>query len=92
MHVYPDIFLSLSSLKLLIPPLRLLSAAMWQTAQRRDVLDYEKLEELVALVTTAVPDLLSPKQRGQLLFRLRAKVSGDVHNDRKQRRPDIFNQ
>ena len=70
-----DIFLPLSSLRLLIPPLRLLSAAMWQVAQRRDVLDYEKLDEFVTLVTATVPDLLSPKQRGKLLLRLRAKVS-----------------
>ncbi|KAF7228933.1 zinc finger protein ZFP2 [Nothobranchius furzeri] len=69
-----DIFLPLSSLRLLMPPLRLLSAAMWQVAQRRDVLDYEKLDEFVTLVTTTVPDLLSPKQRGKLLLRLRARV------------------
>ncbi|XP_049892192.1 zinc finger protein ZFP2-like [Epinephelus moara] len=69
-----DIFLPLSSLRLLIPPLRLLSAAMWQVAQRREVLDYEKLDEFVTLVTATVPDLLSPKQRGKLLLRLRAKI------------------
>ncbi|XP_073336331.1 uncharacterized protein [Pagrus major] len=69
-----DIFLPLSSLRLLIPPLRLLSAAMWQVAQRREVLDYEKLDEFVTLVTATVPDLLSPKQRGRLLLRLRAKI------------------
>lgn len=48
---------------------------MWQVAQRRDVLDYEKLDEFVMLVTATVPDLLSPQQRGKLLLRLRAKVS-----------------
>ncbi|KAM4711757.1 uncharacterized protein FYW61_020872 isoform 2-T2 [Anableps anableps] len=69
-----DVFLPLSSLRLLIPPLRLLSAAMWQVAQRRDVLDYEMLGEFVTLVTDTVPDLLSAKQRGKLLLRLRAKV------------------
>ncbi|XP_029969282.1 zinc finger protein 345-like [Salarias fasciatus] len=69
-----DIFLPLSSLRLLVPPLRLLSAAMWQVAQRRDVLDYEQLDRFVTLVTATVPDLLSPKQRGKLLLRLRAKV------------------
>ncbi|TMS02562.1 Zinc finger protein 2-like protein [Larimichthys crocea] len=69
-----DIFLPLSSLRLLIPPLRLLSAAMWQVAQQREVLDYEKLDEFVTLVTATVPDLLSPKQRGKLLLRLRAKI------------------
>uniref|UniRef100_A0A4W6FF59 C2H2-type domain-containing protein n=1 Tax=Lates calcarifer TaxID=8187 RepID=A0A4W6FF59_LATCA len=54
---------------------RLLSAAMWQVAQQRHVLDYEKLDEFVSLVTATVPDLLSPKQRGKLLLRLRSKVS-----------------
>ncbi|XP_026003320.1 zinc finger protein 2 homolog isoform X2 [Astatotilapia calliptera] len=70
----PYIFLPLSSLRLLIPPMRLISAAMWQVAQRRDVLDYEKLDEFVTLVTASVPDLLNPKQRGKLLLRLRARV------------------
>lgn len=74
-HVCADLFLPLSSLRLLVPPLRLLSAAMWQVVQRREVLDYEMLGEFVTLVTATVPDLLSPKQRGKLLLRLRAKVS-----------------
>ncbi|XP_010885556.1 zinc finger protein 2 homolog [Esox lucius] len=69
-----DVFLPLSSLRLLIPPLRLVSAAMWQVAQRRDVLDYEKLEEFVTLVTATVPDLLNEKQRATLLLRLRTRV------------------
>ncbi|KAG8005777.1 hypothetical protein GBF38_001760 [Nibea albiflora] len=73
----------LSSLRLLIPPLRLLSAAMWQVAQHREVLDYEKLDEFVTLVTATVPDLLSPKQRGKLLLRLRAK-SGDAEVDAEE--------
>uniref|UniRef100_A0A3B4X3L4 C2H2-type domain-containing protein n=1 Tax=Seriola lalandi dorsalis TaxID=1841481 RepID=A0A3B4X3L4_SERLL len=76
-----DVFLPLSSLRLLIPPLRLLSAAMWQVAQRRDVLDYEKLDEFVSLVTATVPDLLSPTQRGKLLLRLRSKVNGLSNKD-----------
>lgn len=54
--------------------MRLISAAMWQVAQRRDVLDYEKLDGFVTLVTASVPDLLNPKQRGKLLLRLRARV------------------
>lgn len=81
MSILTDIFLPLSSLRLLIPPLRLLSAALWQVAQRRDFLDYEKLDEFVMLVTATVPDLLSPKQRGKLLLRLRAKVSQCVSDE-----------
>lgn len=61
--------------------MRLISAAMWQVAQRRDVLDYEKLDEFVTLVTASVPDLLNPKQRGKLLLRLRARVSQWVHRN-----------
>ncbi|XP_058482134.1 zinc finger protein ZFP2-like isoform X1 [Solea solea] len=78
-----DVFLPLSSLRLLIPPLRLLSAAMWQVAQRRDILDYEKLDEFVSLVTATVPDLLSPKQRGKLLLRLRARIILELCRDEK---------
>lgn len=61
--------------------MRLISAAMWQVAQRRDVLDYEKLDGFVTLVTASVPDLLNPKQRGKLLLRLRARVSQWVHRN-----------
>uniref|UniRef100_A0A8C7ITT8 C2H2-type domain-containing protein n=1 Tax=Oncorhynchus kisutch TaxID=8019 RepID=A0A8C7ITT8_ONCKI len=76
-----DPVLSLSSLHLLVPPLRLLSAAMWQVAQQRDVRHYEKLEEFVTLVTEAIPELLSHRHRAQLILGLRARVrdeSGDA--------------
>ncbi|XP_048864963.1 uncharacterized protein LOC125739174 isoform X1 [Brienomyrus brachyistius] len=69
-----DPFLPLSSLRLLVPPLRLLSAAMWQVAQRRDVMHYGKLEEFVSLVTETVPELLSYRQRAQLILGLRARL------------------
>ncbi|KAJ8411127.1 hypothetical protein AAFF_G00171330 [Aldrovandia affinis] len=64
----------LSSLRLLVPPLRLISAAMWQVAQRRDVMDYGKLEEFVTLVTETVPELLTYRQRAQLILGLRARL------------------
>uniref|UniRef100_A0A673WC99 C2H2-type domain-containing protein n=1 Tax=Salmo trutta TaxID=8032 RepID=A0A673WC99_SALTR len=76
-HLYTyisDPVLSLSSLRLLVPPLRLLSAAMWQVAQQRDVRHYEKLEEFVTLVTEAIPELLSHRHRAQLILGLRARV------------------
>ncbi|XP_041719763.1 zinc finger protein 420-like isoform X1 [Coregonus clupeaformis] len=69
-----DPVLSLSSLHLLVPPLRLLSAAMWQVAQQRDVRHYEKLEEFVTLVTEAIPELLSHRHRAQLILGLRARL------------------
>ncbi|XP_059184275.1 zinc finger protein 184-like [Centropristis striata] len=64
-----------SSLRLLLPPLRLLTAAMWQVAQRQSVKHYGMLEDFVSLVTEAVPQLLTDRQRSLLLLALRAKVT-----------------
>uniref|UniRef100_A0A3B3UM13 Zinc finger protein ZFMSA12A-like n=1 Tax=Poecilia latipinna TaxID=48699 RepID=A0A3B3UM13_9TELE len=63
-----------SSLRLLLPPLRLLTAAVWQVIQQQSVKHYGMLEEFVTLVTEAVPQLLTERQRGVLLLALRAKV------------------
>ncbi|XP_067110398.1 zinc finger protein 184 [Osmerus mordax] len=71
----------LSSLRLLVPPLRLLSAAMWQVAKQRDVLQYEKLQEFVGLVTEAVPGLMGCRQRSQLLLALRARLVLELCRD-----------
>ncbi|KAL6115101.1 uncharacterized protein ACO6RY_00033 [Pungitius sinensis] len=65
----------LSCLRLLLPPLRLLTAAMWQVARRQSVRHYGMLQDFVALVTEAVPQLLTDRQRSLLLLALRAKVS-----------------
>ncbi|XP_031697012.1 zinc finger protein 436-like [Anarrhichthys ocellatus] len=65
----------LSSLRLLLPPLRLLTAAMWQVAQRQSVSHYGMLEDFVSLVTEAVPQLLTDRQKSLLLLALRAKVA-----------------
>lgn len=67
--------LPLSSLRLLVPPLRLLTAAMWQVARQRSVRHYGMLEDFVSLVTEAVPQLLTDRQRSLLLLALRAKVT-----------------
>ncbi|KAM9401984.1 uncharacterized protein ACWYII_029308 isoform 1-T1 [Salvelinus alpinus] len=66
--------LHLFSLRLLVPPLRLMSAFMWQVAQERNVMQYGKLEEFVTLVTEMVPELLSSRQRTQLILGLRARM------------------
>ena len=66
--------LPLSSLCLLVPPIRLMSASMWQVAEQRNVMQYGKLEEFVTLVTEMVPELLSSRQRTQLILGLRARV------------------
>ncbi|XP_050921789.1 zinc finger protein ZFP2 isoform X4 [Lates calcarifer] len=67
--------LPLSSLRLLLPPLRLLTAAMWRVARQRSVKHYGMLEDFVSLVTEAVPELLTDRQRSLLLLALRAKVT-----------------
>ncbi|KAL6116729.1 uncharacterized protein ACO6RY_14685 [Pungitius sinensis] len=69
-----DPSLPLPSLRLLVPPLRLLSAAMWQLAKRKDVENYEKLQEFVFMVTKAVPGLINHRQRAQLVLGLRARL------------------
>uniref|UniRef100_A0A3P8NNE5 TERF1-interacting nuclear factor 2 N-terminal domain-containing protein n=1 Tax=Astatotilapia calliptera TaxID=8154 RepID=A0A3P8NNE5_ASTCA len=55
-------------------PLRLLTAAMWQVARHEMVRHYGMLEDFVSLVTEAVPQLLTDRQRCLLLLALRAKV------------------
>lgn len=72
-HV-PEFPLMLPSLRLFIPPLRLVSAAMWQVIQRGNVQDYGMVEEFVSTVSEVVPELLNPDQKAQLLLGLRARV------------------
>ncbi|XP_031169502.1 uncharacterized protein LOC116060185 isoform X5 [Sander lucioperca] len=66
--------LPLSSVRLLVPPLRLMSACMWQVAQERNVDQYDKLSEFIMLVTEMVPELLNYKQKTQLILGLRARL------------------
>ncbi|KAL0963122.1 hypothetical protein UPYG_G00350030 [Umbra pygmaea] len=67
--------LLLPCLRLFIPPLRLVSAAMWQVVQQGHVQDYGILEEFVTTVTEILPDLLNCSQRAQLILWLRARSS-----------------
>ncbi|TNN40981.1 Zinc finger protein 91 [Liparis tanakae] len=69
-----DSLLLLPSLRLFIPPLRLVSAAMWQVVQRGSVQDYGTVEEFVSTVSEIVPELLNADQKAQLLLGLRARV------------------
>ncbi|KAL4630174.1 TERF1-interacting nuclear factor 2, partial [Arapaima gigas] len=64
----------LSSLRLLAPPLRLVSAAVWQAMQRRDVLHYGKVVEFVTSVSETVPDLLSQRHKAKLILGLQARL------------------
>ncbi|KAL0962919.1 hypothetical protein UPYG_G00347140 [Umbra pygmaea] len=66
--------LSLPALRLLVSPLRLMNAFVWQVVNQRNVMHYGKVEEFVTVVTEAVPDLLSFKQRVQLILGLRARM------------------
>uniref|UniRef100_A0AAQ5Z838 C2H2-type domain-containing protein n=1 Tax=Amphiprion ocellaris TaxID=80972 RepID=A0AAQ5Z838_AMPOC len=70
--VYPPLLLQ--SLRLFIPPLRLVSAAMWHVVQRGNVQDYGMVEEFISTVTEIVPELLNADQKAQLLLGLRARV------------------
>ncbi|KAM3587560.1 uncharacterized protein V6R79_009016 [Siganus canaliculatus] len=47
---------------------------MWQVAKQKDVMNYEKLQEFVLMVTEAVPGLINHKQRAQLILGLRARL------------------
>uniref|UniRef100_A0A8C7UYH7 C2H2-type domain-containing protein n=1 Tax=Oncorhynchus mykiss TaxID=8022 RepID=A0A8C7UYH7_ONCMY len=66
--------LPLSSLRLLVPPLRLVSAALWQVVQRRDTMDYGLVEEFVTTVLEITPDLMSYREKAQLVMGLQAQL------------------
>ncbi|KAJ8286214.1 hypothetical protein GJAV_G00035890 [Gymnothorax javanicus] len=61
-----DPSLPVSILQLLVPPLKLLSAAMWQILEQRAVVHYGKLEEFVSVVMEVFPELLNESQRTEL--------------------------
>ncbi|TNM91308.1 hypothetical protein fugu_019688 [Takifugu bimaculatus] len=61
-------------LRLLAPPLQLLSAAVWQVVQQGLVDHYGMLEEFVTMVTELVPELMSYSQKAQLIMGLRARL------------------
>ncbi|XP_029317628.1 LOW QUALITY PROTEIN: zinc finger protein ZFMSA12A-like [Cottoperca gobio] len=66
--------LPLASLHLLVPPVRLMSAFIWQVVQQHSVMQYDKLVDFISLATEIVPELLSPSQRAQLILGLRARL------------------
>ncbi|KAM7378206.1 hypothetical protein PAMA_013213 [Pampus argenteus] len=69
----PDPHLPQSSMHLLVPPLRLMSACMWQVAQEQNVDQYEKVAEFITLVTEMVPGLMNYRLKSQLILGLRAR-------------------
>ncbi|XP_066578989.1 TERF1-interacting nuclear factor 2 [Amia ocellicauda] len=66
--------LSLDALRLLAPPLRLISAAVWTAVRRRDVVHYGKVADLVTAVRETTPDLLTYRHTAKLTLGLRARV------------------
>ncbi|XP_042364238.1 zinc finger protein 184-like [Plectropomus leopardus] len=67
--------LPLSCLRLLVPPLRLVSAAIWETVQQKVVANYGLLDDFVTAVTKIVPELLNHRQRCLLSLGLRAQLT-----------------
>ncbi|XP_071348955.1 TERF1-interacting nuclear factor 2-like isoform X3 [Trachinotus anak] len=66
--------LPLSSLRLIVPPVQLVSAALWEMVRQGAVMYYGLLEEFIASVLDTVPELLSYTERAQLVMGLRARV------------------
>ncbi|KAK2820994.1 hypothetical protein Q5P01_023953 [Channa striata] len=69
-----DNHLPVSALQLLVPPIRLMSAAAWQTIQHNVVANYGDLAEFASIVTDLVPELITRRQRAQLILGLRARL------------------
>uniref|UniRef100_A0A8C6TSD2 C2H2-type domain-containing protein n=1 Tax=Neogobius melanostomus TaxID=47308 RepID=A0A8C6TSD2_9GOBI len=82
----PRIGLPLASLRLMASPLQLTYSFIWQVIKQKNVNQFEKVEEFVNMVTQTVPDIISFKQKAQLLLGLRAKIILDLLN--KDDQPD----
>ncbi|XP_063052056.1 uncharacterized protein LOC134446675 isoform X2 [Engraulis encrasicolus] len=70
-----------SSLRMWVPPLRLLSASIWQVVQQRQVESYNRVEEFVSIVLELIPDLLSTEEKIELLLGLRTKLILELCHD-----------
>lgn len=78
-----DASLPLSALRLMAPPLRLVSASMWKVMQQRDVVHYGKLEEIVSSMCETVPGLLHKRHQARLSMGLRARVRLQMNQKQK---------
>lgn len=67
--------LPFDALRLLAPPVRLVSAALWKVMKQRDVLQYAVVEEFVTSACETVPGLLTARHQGKLALGLRGRVS-----------------
>ncbi|CAL8304394.1 unnamed protein product [Lota lota] len=65
-------------LRVLVPPLRLVSAAIWHTVQHRIVTAYGLLDHVITEITEIVPELLNSRQRCLLCFNFQAQLVLDL--------------
>ncbi|XP_033470368.2 uncharacterized protein LOC117249090 [Epinephelus lanceolatus] len=63
-----------ASLHLLVPPVRLMSAFLWQVVEKHSVVQYGKLADFISLAAEIVPELLSLSQRAEVILGLRARL------------------
>ncbi|XP_071358516.1 zinc finger protein 11-like [Trachinotus anak] len=82
--------LPLASLRILVPPLQLMTASMWQVLKKQDVMSYWKVAEFVSLVMDMVPELLMCKHRTQLNLGLRARYILELCRREELMEPDFI--
>ncbi|CAL9688633.1 unnamed protein product [Knipowitschia caucasica] len=70
----------LSSLRLLVSPLRLMSAALWGIVQHRAVKHYGLLEDFITAVHDNIPGVISHSERLHVFLGLRAKMVLEMCN------------
>uniref|UniRef100_A0A3Q3KHH3 TERF1-interacting nuclear factor 2 N-terminal domain-containing protein n=1 Tax=Monopterus albus TaxID=43700 RepID=A0A3Q3KHH3_MONAL len=72
--------LPFSSLRLIAPPLQLVSAALWKIVKQGAVMYYGVLEEFITSVLETAPELLTSTDAVQLVMGLRARVRQDLRD------------
>ncbi|XP_038595162.1 zinc finger and SCAN domain-containing protein 2-like isoform X2 [Micropterus salmoides] len=82
--------LPLASLRLLVPPLQLMAASMWQVLKKQDIMNYWKVAEFVSLVMDMVPELLMYKHRTHLNLGLRARYILELCRSEQPVEPDFI--
>uniref|UniRef100_A0A3P8U4L0 C2H2-type domain-containing protein n=2 Tax=Amphiprion percula TaxID=161767 RepID=A0A3P8U4L0_AMPPE len=82
--------LPLASLRLLVPPLQLMTASMWQVLKKQDVMNYWKVAEFVSFVVDMVPELLMYKHRTQLNLGLRARYILELCRSEQLIKPEFI--
>ncbi|XP_034018868.1 zinc finger protein 132-like isoform X2 [Thalassophryne amazonica] len=82
--------LTLDSARLLIPPIHLMAASMWQVLKKQDVMNYWKVAEFVCLVMDVVPELLMYKDKMQLDIGLRARFILELCRNEHLTEPELI--